>query len=108
VGLDAKVDRGEKAFEEFEHGWALRRVTRLLEAPKSVKGTQAMTTVSVSKAMEGVDCHFTAPGHLGQRWPRQPARRRRSRHDAARRKAQELDVNLRSLRAADPAAGSGG
>jgi hypothetical protein len=73
VGLDAKVDRMEEAFEEFEHGYATPATAEAVEALEGrVKdpGAQARRQ-PVRSAADGRQAGSATrgPGHLGQRWP---------------------------------------
>ncbi len=109
VGLDAKVDCMEEAFEEFEHGYATPATAEAVEALEGrVKVLERKLDDNRSglRRMEGkLDQLLTALGTSDNGGsPATGSQEEIEATDAARRKAQELDVNLREIQGS----GSGG
>jgi pyruvate/2-oxoglutarate dehydrogenase complex dihydrolipoamide acyltransferase (E2) component len=107
VGLDAKVDRMEEAFEEFEHGYATPATAEAAEAlEERVKELERKLDDNRSglQRMEGkLDQILTALGtSVNGGSPATGSHEEIEATDAARRKAQELDVNLREVHGSGP------
>jgi pyruvate/2-oxoglutarate dehydrogenase complex dihydrolipoamide acyltransferase (E2) component len=109
VGLDAKVDRMEEAFEEFEHGHATPATAEAVETLEGrVKQLERKLDDNRSelRRMEGkLDQLLAALGtSTNGGSPAAGPREDVGATDAARRKARELGVDLREVRGS----GSGG
>jgi pyruvate/2-oxoglutarate dehydrogenase complex dihydrolipoamide acyltransferase (E2) component len=107
VGLDAKVDRMEEAFEEFEHGHAAPATAEAVEALEDrVKQLEGKLDDSRSeiRRMEGkLDQLLAALGtSTNGGAPTSEAQDDVEATDAARRKARELGVDLREVRGSGP------
>ncbi len=103
VGLDAKVDRMEEAFEEFEHGYATLATAEAVEALEDrVKELERKLDDNRSglQRMEGkLDQLLAALGTSANGASQATGSREEiEATDAARRKAQQLGVNLREVR----------
>jgi pyruvate/2-oxoglutarate dehydrogenase complex dihydrolipoamide acyltransferase (E2) component len=100
VGLDAKVDRMEEAFEEFEHGYATpaSAVEALEERVKQLE-RKLDDNRSGLQRMEGkLDQLLAALGiSTNGGSPATGSQEEIEATDAARRKARELGVNLREV-----------
>ncbi len=105
VGLDAKVDRMEEAFEGFEHGYATPATAEAVEALEDhVKELERKLEDNRSglQRMEGkLDQLIAALNTTANGAPQATGSREEigeiNATDAARRKAQELGVNLREV-----------
>jgi hypothetical protein len=112
VGLDAKVDRMEEAFEEFEHGHASPATAEAVEALESRIGhleRQLDEGRSEMRRMEGKLDRLLAAlgdsvngGQTGADGPRAGTTEEVDATDAARRKARELGVDLREVDGSGP------
>jgi pyruvate/2-oxoglutarate dehydrogenase complex dihydrolipoamide acyltransferase (E2) component len=107
VGLDAKVDRMEEAFEEFEHGYATPATAEAVEALEGrVKVLERKLDDNRAglRRMEGkLDQLLTALGTSANGGPpTTDSQEEIEATDAARRKARELGVNLREVRGSGP------
>lgn len=107
VGLDAKVDRMEEAFEEFEHGYATPATGEAVEALESrVKELERKLDDNRSdlQRMEGkLDQLLSALDASANDGSQVTGSQEEiEATDAARRKARELDVNLREVRGSGP------
>ena len=107
VGLDAKVDRMEEAFEEFEHGYATPATAEAVEALEGrVKVLERKLDDNRSglRRMEGkLDQLLTALGTSANGGPpTTDSQEEIEATDAARRKARELGVNLQEVRGSGP------
>lgn len=107
VGLDAKVDRMEEAFEEFEHGYATPATAEAVEALEGrVKELEHKLDDNRSdlQRMEGkLDQLLSALGTSANGGPQASSSQEAiDATDAARRKAQELDIDLREVRGSGP------
>lgn len=107
VGLDAKVDRMEEAFEEFEHGYATPATAEAVGAlEERVKQLERKLDDNRSglKRMEGkLDQLLAALDTSTNGGSRATGSREEiEATDAARRKARELGVNLREVRGSGP------
>ncbi len=107
VGLDAKVDRMEEAFEEFEHGYATPATAEAVEALEDrVKELERKLDDDRSglQRMEGkLDQLLTALGTSTNGGSQATGSQEEiEATDAARRKARELGVNLREVRGSGP------
>jgi e3 binding domain len=107
VGLDAKVDRMEEAFEEFEHGYATVATAEAVEALEGrVKELERKLDDNRSglRRMEGkLDQLLAALGtSTNGGSPTTDSQQEIEATDAARRKARELGVNLREVRGSGP------
>lgn len=103
VGLDAKVDRMEEAFEEFEHGHATPATGKAVEALEGrVKQLEQKLDDGRSelRRMEGKLDQLLAA--LGNSANGGPPKDDVEATDAARRKARELGVDLREVRGSGP------
>ena len=103
VGLDAKVDRMEEAFEEFEHGHATPATAEAAEAlEERVKELERKLDDNRSglQRMEGkLDQLLAALGtSTNGGSPATGSQEEVEATDAARRKARELGVDLREVR----------
>lgn len=107
VGLDAKVDRMEEAFEEFEHGYATPATAEAVEALEGrVKELERKLDDNRSglRRMEGkLDQLLAALGtSTNGGSPTTDSQQEIEATDAARRKARELGVNLQEVRGSGP------
>ncbi len=107
VGLDAKVDRMEETFEEFEHGYATPATAEAVEALEGrVKELERKLDDNRSglRRMEGkLDQLLAALGTSTNGGPpTTDSQQEIEATDAARRKARELGVNLREVRGSGP------
>ncbi len=107
VGLDAKVDRMEETFEEFEHGYATPATAEAVEALEGrVKELEHKLDDNRSglRRMEGkLDQLLAALGTSTNGGPpTTDSQQEIEATDAARRKARELGVNLREVRGSGP------
>ena len=107
VGLDAKVDRMEEAFEEFEHGYATVATAEAVEALEGrVKELERKLDDNRSglRRMEGkLDQLLAALGtSTNGGSPTTDSQQEIEATDAARRKARELGVNLQEVRGSGP------
>jgi pyruvate/2-oxoglutarate dehydrogenase complex dihydrolipoamide acyltransferase (E2) component len=107
VGLDAKVDRMEEAFEEFEHGYATPATAEAVEAFEGrVKELERKLDDNRSglRRMEGkLDQLLAALGtSTNGGSPTTDSQQEIEATDAARRKARELGVNLQEVRGSGP------
>lgn len=103
VGLDAKVDRMEEAFEEFEHGHATPATGEAVEALEGrVKQLEQKIDDGRSelRRIEGKLDQLLAA--LGNSANGGPPKDDVEATDAARRKARELGVDLREVRGSGP------
>jgi pyruvate/2-oxoglutarate dehydrogenase complex dihydrolipoamide acyltransferase (E2) component len=107
VGLDAKVDRMEEAFEEFEHGYATPATAEAVEALEGrVKELERKLDDNRSglRRMEGKLDQLLAALDTSTNGgsPTTDSQQEIEATDAARRKARELGVNLREVRGSGP------
>ncbi len=107
VGLDAKVDRMEDSFEEFEHGYATPATAEAVVALEGrVKELERKLDDNRSglRRMEGkLDQLLAALGtSTNGGSPTTDSQQEIEATDAARRKARELGVNLREVRGSGP------
>jgi hypothetical protein len=107
VGLDAKVDRMEEAFEEFEHGYATPATSEAVEALEGrVKELEHKLDDNRSdlQRMEGkLDRLLSALAASAHSGPQTTGSQEEiEATDAARRKAQKLGINLREVQGSGP------
>ncbi|HKH10049.1 MAG TPA: E3 binding domain-containing protein [Rubrobacter sp.] len=107
VGLDAKVDRMEEAFEDFEHGHATPATAEAVETLEGrVKQLEGKLDDGRSelRRMEGkLDQLLAALGNSTNGGdPQAGSQEDVEATDAARRKARELGVDLREVRGSGP------
>lgn len=103
VGLDAKVDRMEEAFEEFEHGYATPATAEAVEAledrVKELEHKLDDDRSGLQRMESKLDQLLAALGTSTNGGSRATGSREEiEATDAARRKARELGVNLREVR----------